>query len=610
MTRTGSSALRSGPDADEAEWIADEALLDPRWEARRAWAVATLVARRLAEERGVRFDPTHLAETSALVWYDAGVEDENELAGWLEVRGLDETAARRLVEAEAFRRWGEELVAASLDDAVWDQLLLADWFPDVAARARTKRRTLEHRGSDGLAHPPGMRGMHDLLAWWRTGGHPVRSARSIERWFGGWSAFQRIATREYLYGDGAEGDHGPWAEDAAPHALTDADLRVSPVERSGFGRWSMLGPLDDFAAERWGRRVAFAPRSEHGGQPLCLTMTDLEQMLASRRSAVRVLKGQVYEPDTVYRPDGDPSQPLLDPGAVLDELVAGSMLVLHRAQEVSPAVDALAAELEAVLGLTVDAKLFVSPPASVTQWHPDPTDNFVVQVRGTKRWVLAESTVAGADVEGDQLDRPVDLVLEPGDVLYVPRGAHHRVVGGDAVSVHVTFCCSGRTWNETLLSQVAAALDSAAPSGCRTAIPPGRGPRSEAAGREVHRRLQDELRRLVGTIHGPARGPRPVREAHDGALVRMVAALEIGPTTPVRRSAALDLTLRADPPVPELEFGASVIRFPPRCLPAVVALIEGEGTAAGQLALEPADALVLVRRFVAEGILEPIGGPP
>lgn len=87
-----------------------------------------------------------------------------------------------------------------------------------------------------------------------------------------------------------------------------------------------------------------------------------------------------------------------------------------------------------------DVMLSIAPPDGSVGPHIDHYDAFLVQVEGRRRWQLeatpqpdGRTLVEGADLavladfEPDQ-----ELILEPGDVLYVPRGLAHHGIAIDA----------------------------------------------------------------------------------------------------------------------------------------------------------------------------------
>ncbi|HEY0557275.1 MAG TPA: cupin domain-containing protein [Thermoanaerobaculia bacterium] len=102
----------------------------------------------------------------------------------------------------------------------------------------------------------------------------------------------------------------------------------------------------------------------------------------------------------------------------------------------------------------VGSHLYLTPAHSVGfSPHYDSHDVFVVQVQGTKRWkiygALEEFPVEmqQGDVPRDRLP-PLshDILLEAGQVLYVPRGIFHEALAEDRHSIHVTLDVFPYTW--------------------------------------------------------------------------------------------------------------------------------------------------------------------
>jgi hypothetical protein len=102
--------------------------------------------------------------------------------------------------------------------------------------------------------------------------------------------------------------------------------------------------------------------------------------------------------------------------------------------------------------------------------HFDKNENFVVQIRGCKRWRLAhnshvaaptanylEDALGEVGLYSERLEEPVpeaatdEVVLEPGDVLYVPRGMWHETQALEGGSVSLSFTMITMTWADALL---------------------------------------------------------------------------------------------------------------------------------------------------------------
>ena len=76
--------------------------------------------------------------------------------------------------------------------------------------------------------------------------------------------------------------------------------------------------------------------------------------------------------------------------------------------------------------------------------HRDNQEIFILQLDGRKRWLLYGFSVDGID-RGDLSRTSVpppgaesDRVLEPGDLLYIPRGCYHLAVPMDEPTLHLT----------------------------------------------------------------------------------------------------------------------------------------------------------------------------
>lgn len=96
--------------------------------------------------------------------------------------------------------------------------------------------------------------------------------------------------------------------------------------------------------------------------------------------------------------------------------------------------------------------------------HHDPVDLFIVQTEGTKRWKLwnppAQRQGDNASYTDEELGEPViEVLLEPGDVLYLPYNTPHAAAAEDKVSLHLSIMMRPRMWKDLLretFEQVAA----------------------------------------------------------------------------------------------------------------------------------------------------------
>lgn len=135
------------------------------------------------------------------------------------------------------------------------------------------------------------------------------------------------------------------------------------------------------------------------------------------------------------------------PAELHARLKDGASLVLDSVEKIHPPVGMAAEGLERFLGTPVQVNAYASwTERQGFGLHWDDHDVVVVQVHGSKRWQLYGSTREAPtfrDVESPEKpeSEPVaDLVLAPGDVLYLPRGWWHAVTADQGTdSLHLTF---------------------------------------------------------------------------------------------------------------------------------------------------------------------------
>ncbi|MFF2132913.1 JmjC domain-containing protein [Streptomyces olivochromogenes] len=136
----------------------------------------------------------------------------------------------------------------------------------------------------------------------------------------------------------------------------------------------------------------------------------------------------------------------LQPAELHARLADGASLVLDSVDEIHRPIARLAEDIERVLRSRVQANLYASWTATEGFGvHWDDHDTVVVQLDGSKRWRLYGTTrpfPLHRDIEtpAEPPAEPVaDLVLNAGDVLYVPRGIWHAVAADQGTrSLHVT----------------------------------------------------------------------------------------------------------------------------------------------------------------------------
>ena len=373
-----------------------------------------------------------------------------------------------------------------------------------------------------------------------------------------------------------------------------------------------LDPVDaaTFFAEHWERRPLVVTRGQHGRVDDLLTEADVERLVcgtAIRYPAFRLVRqgSQIdvgaYTRDVSWRP---PFTKTADVGRVLAEWEAGATIVLQALHVNWHPLAVFCRLLEDALEHPVQVNAYYTPRGSQGfAVHHDTHDVLVLQVAGEKRWLLYDPLLElplkhqrYSRALGDHGEPTDDLVLGPGDTLYLPRGWLHQAETSSTDSLHLTIGITQYTW----IDAAKGALEE-----CEDELSFRRGAVSadgERLAELLSERLEPERverrrrRRFVGSR-------RPIRE--DG--IRQLRALErLGVETSLERRETVIADLEEVDGSLALVFEGREVRFPPHASSELRACFESEEPfRAADLPgeLDSDGRLVLVRRLVREGFL-------
>jgi hypothetical protein len=198
----------------------------------------------------------------------------------------------------------------------------------------------------------------------------------------------------------------------------------------------------------------------------------------------------------------------------------------------------------------------------------------------------------------------LSVVLGPGDALYLPRGFIHAAETGEDRSIHLTVGVLAATAYDVVRDVLTLAADE---PGFRRALPLGPP--------------QDQLAAVAGIVKEAASwlAELPSERVQDAVRARVTGVEGLEPLGPLRAEEALRLLDKASVVRPRDGLVSQLagpdgtdrvlLRLPDReiCLPgylapALRALLAGP-CRVGELDLPVDDALVLVRRLMAEGVV-------
>jgi lysine-specific demethylase/histidyl-hydroxylase NO66 len=312
------------------------------------------------------------------------------------------------------------------------------------------------------------------------------------------------------------------------------------------------------------------------------------------------LEARSYTSDLSWRPA--PFTGMADVARVVAEVQRGATLVLQALHHTHPPVATFCRELESVLGHPVQANAYFTPRDSQgLPVHHDTHDVFCLQIAGEKRWLVYEPALElplRHQRYRPELGYPgepvLDLLLRPGDTLYLPRGWLHQALTSETDSLHLTVGVNLHTW----LDAVRAALDE-----CADDVEFRRSVRADG---ELEVDLLERLRARLepDAVARRARGRlvhsrRPVLE---GQLAELRTLDELTAATPMERRP----TVIADLEGTALVFEGKRVEVPEHAADALSAVFTTEGPFRAADLPGPLDEegrLVLVRRLVREGFL-------
>jgi hypothetical protein len=126
------------------------------------------------------------------------------------------------------------------------------------------------------------------------------------------------------------------------------------------------------------------------------------------------------------------STPRIRPKDVTESLRCGATLAFHAIDEIHEPLKRIAESFERLFGASTQINVYAGWRAlHGLDVHCDDEEVFVLQVDGRKRWRLDGAT---RDAQPPVLDQ----VLEPGNLLYMPRGCYHVAIPLDEPTLHLT----------------------------------------------------------------------------------------------------------------------------------------------------------------------------
>ena len=283
---------------------------------------------------------------------------------------------------------------------------------------------------------------------------------------------------------------------------------MNPNDAAAPGRLNALLGRDatEFLSTAWGRTHLHLKGVDPSSFKSLATLEQLDQILSydsTRPPYLRLFKaGQVidieeytYSADVARREVSG----LLDQQRLMELFDDGCTIVLDSIHHWVPEVRELCFGLQEELGGAGRATAFITPAHEFgLDLHADAYEIFVLQIAGSKEWSLYPrlDPVPRTGLNLDRADyadaTPDVVVLEEGDLLYVPWGTPHSVKPLGTLSAHISVAVNFPTWADVLSQVLEFVLDDDGLNGAAH-LSPGRQ-------HEVAAELKARLEDLAGEI--------------------------------------------------------------------------------------------------------------
>jgi ribosomal protein L16 Arg81 hydroxylase len=205
-------------------------------------------------------------------------------------------------------------------------------------------------------------------------------------------------------------------------------------------------PVDEFLSTYWLKQHLFCRGESDRFSPL-LSWTELNRILEHHwRETYRfrlALQGRDLDPATYADLDG--FTPRIRSKDVTDHLRRGATLSFDAIDEVHAPLTQLSEQFERLFRGGTKINIYAGWRAlHGLDLHRDNQEIFILQLDGRKRWLVYGFSIDGID-RGQLATTSVppagavlDQVLQPGDLLYIPRGCYHLAVPMNEPTLHLT----------------------------------------------------------------------------------------------------------------------------------------------------------------------------
>lgn len=368
-----------------------------------------------------------------------------------------------------------------------------------------------------------------------------------------------------------------------------------------------VGDVGGFLRRHWSRSPLL--HEEPGGFDDLASFDDLDHMVASlglHAPNLRMVRDGKTLPVASYTTaPSDTSRGtdrLVSAAKVYERFAEGATIVLESLHRYWRPLTDFCRELELALGHRLQVNAYITPPGSQGFGvHRDTHDVFVLQVWGSKHWIVYD--------RDDDMGVLIDREIGRGSSLYIPTGFPHAATTGSGASAHLTVGILTRDATEVV--RAIAKLAEEEPV-FKERLPADAGA-DPAALRSLVERNLEEMRAWLDKVdvdEATARVARSVMSTAQplvrGQLRQLALVDEIDAETEVSRRPGATCVMFPGDTTLRVMLADRELQMPPRVTDAMDVVFRRERFTVSDLHpfLTPESAVVLVRRLVREGLLE------
>ncbi|KAL5235362.1 hypothetical protein ACI65C_002772 [Semiaphis heraclei] len=207
--------------------------------------------------------------------------------------------------------------------------------------------------------------------------------------------------------------------------------------------------INDFMRDHWEKAILHVPRNSSDYFSQLFSLTELDTILRENNLQYGTNVDITSYTDNVRETHNPVGR--AQPHVVWDYYTNGCSVRLLNPQLFAPEIYKFMANLQEYFGSLVGCNVYLTPPFSQGfAPHYDDIEAFVVQVDGEKHWRVYKPRskfetlprTSSRNFHQDEIGEPIlDVILRPGDFLYMPRGYIHQAdtLFTETHSLHLTF---------------------------------------------------------------------------------------------------------------------------------------------------------------------------